>query len=226
MFGLIGAAIGGICSFVGGVCGAIGGVISSVTTGLVALGKVVADPIMNIINIISTVLGVKPAKEDPAELGLRAKKSDKTPDDFGSNEEYIAHLRNDIQIDKEDLNNLSEREHFECAALGSGIYAGALSERYDMVMDLPVWKAAAKAVESGAMTEGQVKETLDGMKERGVKDAGSFSNYMEGKANMEEQMAVYDSLKEALRKEFPDLSDADLNTKVANIEDAMKQDKQ
>lgn len=54
----------------------------------------------------------------------------------------------------------------------------------------------------------------------------SFSNYMDGKAGMEEQMVIFDSLKEAMHKEFPNLSDADLNIKVTHIKDYMEQDKQ
>lgn len=86
-------------------------------------------------------------------------------------------------------------------------------------------KEAEKIVNSGKMSNEGIKNTLDGMKERGINSTESFSNYMDGKATMEEQMAVYDSLKEALHKEFPDLSDADLNVKVTHINDFM-QDKQ
>ena len=39
-------------------------------------------------------------------------------------------------------------------------------------------------------------------------------------------MGVFDSLKEALHKEFPDLSDADLNVKATNIKNSISEDKE
>lgn len=76
------------------------------------------------------------------------------------------------------------------------------------------------------MSVGQLKDTMDAMKEKCVRNAESFSNYMDGKASMEEQMVVFDSLKEALHKEFPDLSDADLNVKATNIKNSISEDKE
>lgn len=235
MFGLI---IGGIATIagavstaaatIGTVCSTIGGTIittvGTIGTEILKLGKWL-EPVLEIINTISTIMGIKPPGEDPAELGLKAQKCGEKPDDYGPVEKYIAHLRNDIQLDKEELNKLSDAEKVMYTAMGSALYIKNMEDRYNMAMPPIYWERAYQAVNSGNMSVGQLKDTMDVMKEKGVKSAESFSNYMDGKANMEEQMMVYDSLKEALRKEFPDLSDADLNIKVTHIKDFM-QDKQ
>ncbi len=235
MFGLIVAGITAIAgaistaaATIGPVCTTIGGAImtgvGSLGAGLLKLGKIL-EPVFELINAISTIIGIKPAGEDPAEIGLKAQKSGERPEDYDSVEAYIAHLRNDIQLDKEELNKLSEADKIMYTTIGSGLYVKNMEERYHMAMSPIYWEKACKAVNSGNMSVEQLKDTMDAMKEKGVKNAESFSNYMDGKASMEEQMVIFDSLKEAMHKEFPDLSDADLNIKVTHIKDYMGQDK-
>lgn len=232
MFGAImsiaSGAISAAATAVGTVCSTIGGAImkgvGELGAGLLQLGKM-ARPVLDFINTISTIMGVKPVSEDPAEIGLKAHKCGEIPEDYYSVEEYIKHLRKDIELDKEEVNKLSDKDKLMYTVIGSALYVKNMEEKYDMEMPQSYWEKSYEAVESGNMTAGEVKETLDSMKKNGVKSAESFSNYMDGKANMEEQMVIYDSLKEAMHKEFPDLSDADLNTKVTNIKDFMQQNK-
>ncbi len=207
---------------IGSVCGSIGGAVmtsvGTLGTGLLKLGEMV-KPIFELITKICTIIGIKPAGEDPMELALKAEKSGEKPEDYDSVEAYIEHLRKDIELDKEEINKLTDSEKAMYSAIGCGLYVKNMEERYNMAMTPGFWVNASKAVNSGAMTCEQVKNTMEAMKERGVKNTESFSNYMEGKADMEEQMVMYDSLKEALHREFPDLSDAELNIKTSHIKD-------
>lgn len=229
MFGFLVAGAAALCgafstaaATIGTVCGSIGGAImttvGSLGAGLLKLGEMV-KPIFEFITKICTIIGIKPAGEDPMELAMKAEKSGEKPEDYDSVEAYIEHLRKDIELDKEEINKLTDSEKAMYSAIGCGLYVKNIEERYNMKVTPGFLVSASKAVNSGAMTGEQMKNTMDAMKERGVKNAESFSNYMDGKANMEEQMAVYDSLKEALHREFPDLSEAELNIKTSHIKD-------
>ncbi len=68
-----------------------------------------------------------------------------------------------------------------------------------------------------ALEEECAKETLA--------DVCKAASEREGEFDMKKEVAVYDSLKEALHKEFPDLSDTALKAKVANIKDFVQQAK-
>ncbi len=220
-FSTAAATIGSVCSTIGG---AIMTGIGTLGTGLLKLGEI-AKPIFEVINAICTIMGIRQPGEDPMELALKAEKSGEKPEDYDSVEAYIAHLRNDIELDKEEINKLTDSQKIMYSAIGCGLYVKDMEQRYNMTWSLPFWVSASKAVNSGAMTCGQLKNTMDAMKERGVKNTESFSNYMDGKANMEEQMVIFDSLKDALRKEFPDLSDAELNVKTSHIKDFVAENK-
>ncbi len=225
----VGSVIGGAASAIGSICGSIGGAImggiGKLGTGLLDFGEKL-KPVLEIINMISEIFGIKPAGEDPAELGLKAHKSDEKPEDYDSIEAYIDHLRNDIQLDKEEINNLSDIDKVAYTTMGSALYVKNMEEKYNMAMSPRFWGTAYETVNSGNMSVGQLKDTMEAMKEKGVENAESFSNYMDGKASMEEQMVVFGSLKEALHKEFPDLSDADLNVKATNIKNSISEDKE
>lgn len=229
LFSFIVGAIGSVCSAIGSVCSAIGGVVmkgvSALATGIARVGEM-AGGLIHFISNLCTGMGLKPAEEEPQEIGLKAEKCGERPEDYDSVEDYINHLRKDIEIDHEELNKLSEMDKLKYGCIGSALYVKNMEERYNMAMPLSYLKTAQKVIESGNMTEGEVKGTLDVMKEKGIENAESFSNYIEGKATVEEQMVIYDSMKEALHREFPNLSEADLNVKVAHIKDFMKQDKE
>lgn len=237
MFGVISAALGAIGSFasgaistVGSICSSIGGKIlggiGSFAESLIRNVDIMADRKPGIFDWIRQIISdVGIAGERPEEMGMKVEQSREKPEDFDSIQAYINHLHKDIQVDQERLKNLSEVEKIGYGALGCALYIKGLEEKSGMEITVDFLKEAEKIVNSGKMSNEGIKNTLDGMKERGINSTESFSNYMDGKATIEEQMAVYDSLKEALHKEFPDLSDADLNVKVTHINDFM-QDKQ
>lgn len=235
MFGFIGAALGAVGSFisgavstVGSICSKIGGSIMggihSLANGM--LRTVVADKQPGLFEMIQQITGLFGiGRERPDEMGMKVEQSGEKPEDFDSIQAYIDHLHKDIQVDQEKLDKLSDMDRVAYGAIGSALCVKGMEEKCGMELPIDFWKVASKVVHAGKLSDKGMKHTLDGMKERGVKSAESFSNYMDGKASMEEQMAVYDSLKEALHKEFPDLSDADLNVKVTNIKDFIEQDK-
>lgn len=137
----VGSVISGAASAIGSICGSIGGTIigdiGKLGTGLLNLGEML-KPILDVINMISEILGIKPAGEDPAELGLKAHKSDERPEDYDSIEAYIDHLRNDIQLDKEEINNLSDIDKVAYTTMGSALYVKDMEEKYNMVMSPPL----------------------------------------------------------------------------------------
>ena len=231
MFGFIGSAIGAIgscissaVSSIGSICGSISGSImggiSSLASGLIRhVPDITADKpigIFDMIRQISGIFGV--TKERPEELGMKVAQSRESPEDYESTQAYIDSF-DKIQVDHEKLDNLSPVERLTYGGIGSALCVKAMEEKCGMVLPPDFWKDASKVVEAGKLSEEGVKYTMDAMKERGVKNAESFSNYMDGKANMEEQMVMYDSLKEALHREFPDLSEAELNIKTSHIKD-------
>lgn len=232
MFGFIGAAIGAVGSFisgavstVGNICGKIGGTIiggiHSLANGLIH--TVVADKQPGLFEMIRQITGLFGlGGERPEIMGMKVEQSRETPNDYKTIQAYIAHLHNDIQVEQEKLDKLSDMDRLAYGAIGAALYVKGMEAKCGMELPADFWKAASKVVNAGKLSNEGMKHTLDEMKERGMKNAESFSNYMDGKANMEEQMMVYDSLKEALRKEFPDLSNAELNTKVTHIKDFMQ----
>lgn len=227
--GAVGSFISGAVSTVGSVCSGIGGTImsgvKSLGTGLLNCMKIDEHPgLFTMVQQLAGMLGL-PAEDRPEELGMKVEQSRENPDDFESIEAYIDHLQKDIQADNEKWDKLSDADKLAYGVVGTALYVKGMEQKSGMDMSAGFLKSASEAVSHGKLSEEGVKNTLESMKERGVKNAGSFSDYMEGKAGPEEHMIVYDSLKEALHKEFPDLSNAELNAKVTHIKDFVQQAK-
>ena len=120
MFGIeavcsaIGGAISAGCSAIGGAlgvaCGAIGGVLGPM---LNMKGGVITTA-FNIIGGLAKAFNIMPVQadieNDMVDFGARIDKSDLKSDAFSSAKEYIDHLRNNIEISREEINSLSDEK--------------------------------------------------------------------------------------------------------------------
>ncbi len=235
LFGMIGSAIGAVGSFisgavstVGSVCSSIGGTfmsgVKSVATGLLDLIAVDKNPgVFDMIQMVAGALGIDGGR--PEELGMKMQQCEEKPKDFESIEAYIEHVNQNIELSREKWANISNAERLAYGVIGSATMVKAMEQKIGVEMPVEFLKVAGETVNDKKLSGEGMKNTLYAMKERGLDNARSYSNYMEGNASPEEHMIVYDSLKEALHKEFPDLSDAELNKKVTHIKDFVQQDK-
>lgn len=213
------SAVGSICSSIGG---AIMGTIGTVAKNIISIGLGELGPIGAIIQIITAVVSLvigKPAEEKPEELGMKAQIADKKPEDFDSIEKYIEYLRHDIEVDKERMASLSEWDRAIYGAIGSGLYVKQMEEKYQMDLPVTFWKTAADLKNEGRLSDAGIAGTIQKMKEKNFSSAESVSDYVNGSPSLslEQQIKVFDSLKESLRKEFPNASDSELNVRVSNI---------
>lgn len=184
------------------ICGAIGGAVMN------AIGKfVVAFPglgigieairvIVKIICVVADILINKPKEETPEEIGVKAERCKQeeglTPEDFASTEEYIEHLRKDIKVDQEKMNEMSEEQLQAYAAVGVGLYVRAMEERYGIKMEPEFWRAVYKA----KVNPEQVPALIQNMKACGVESGKLLDSYLDGTlvAGSPEQKNVFAGL--------------------------------
>lgn len=107
------------CSVIGGAVSKIGSEIVKVATSIASLGVSLAEKVGEAIKSVGISLGIIRPEESMEELGEKAMLSEKTPNDFDSISEYIDHLRNDVVIDKEKLDSLSDAEKLARSSIGA-----------------------------------------------------------------------------------------------------------
>lgn len=236
LFGSVGSAIGGalssvgsaICSGISSVCSGIGGALFSGAGGIAALACSIIRPLTTVIEIggaidvliaivsaIAEALGLKDKDETSEELGMKAETADKKPEDFDSIEAYIEYLRNDVQIDKEKLENLSKEDKVKYAAIGTAITIKGIEEKYGIEAPGDFWKTAADLKLSGEET----KQYIETFKQNGITNMKDMSDYIKGVApeSGTKPSVVSDSIMAALKQNYPELSEEELVDKFNSL---------
>ena len=88
------------------------------------------DKAADIMGDILYALGISADSADV--MGVKAAQADKGVNDFDNVEEYISYLKNEIDLDKEKFDALSEGERVAYSITGMAIGAGAISEKLGM----------------------------------------------------------------------------------------------
>lgn len=221
--GAIGSAVGtvlsgasAICSALGGVVGALGSTFcTSLAAGITALGVGIGDVltvIMVVAKVISWIaekLGLTTEEEQPEDLGMKAEQADKKPEDFDSIEEYIKYLREEVEIDKEKMEKLSQEERAKYAAVGSAILVQGIEEKYKIQLPAEFWCT----VVDRKMDEEHIKCLIDTFKEKGVTDMKDMDDYLNNRKieSGTPRSEISDTIIEAIKKQNPGISQEDID---------------
>ena len=105
------------------------------------------DKAADIMGDILFALGINADPVD--ELGAKIAQADKGVDDFESIEAYITYLKNEIELDKEKFEALSEEERVSYTITGMAVEAGAIGEKLGIEIPADVVEIVAKVAEIG-----------------------------------------------------------------------------
>jgi len=200
MFGLISVGLSAIsagCSAIGGALGTACGAIAGSLGAMLNMGGGLITTACNIIGVIGKVFNLIPPQanieNDMTDLGARIEKSDVKSDAFANAKEYIDHLRNNIEISREDINTLSDEKKKIYQIVGASLIAKGVSENYTMEIPSTFWAEAALS----ALSSGQVQKILGGYQVLGIPaDLKAFS---ERSLSLADNKCVYGILADALQ---------------------------
>lgn len=218
----------GFFDFVGNALSCIGKAVTSVFRGccsaIGAVGKkaleLLGAPTVGIFRCISSsisylahLFGIKTPEETPEELGDRAmqgREKNILPEDYKSNREYIQALREKTTFDQTAFDKLSEEEKIEREALGTSIYVKGIEQ--DMGMELPT--EFLFDIGKLKMTGSQMEQLIEVFKKHGFTTMMPMSQYLHGTPEPESVSKTVTALKEATAKQTPTLSREEINTKI------------
>lgn len=194
----------------------------SVSPELEAICRVVLL-VVDVISAVAEAMGEKPEQETAEEMGYKAKVAYQDegvkPEDFDSTNEYIEYLRNNIKVDEERLHELSDEELSAYAAVGAGLYVKQMEEKYGMELPAEFWRSTVSLEQEGKITKEMPADLIQFMKEHGVENGKEFSDFVDEKleSGSEEEKEMYDVVKSAYQKEYPDATEGELNQKINSL---------
>jgi len=213
------SSVGDFCSrAIDTVCSVASSLGSGLTTAASTLLKV-AGPYLNSISTIVQFVGiffdVISARDNPEELGAKAMQSDKQPEDFNSNAEYIDHLRNEIKLDQAKFDNPSTDDKAARTAVGISIVAKGIQETKGFDIPIEAWVALARVGLDKKSNLDEVNTILDTFKDGKLE---SFSDYTKGDLDAKKELEVGDRLVKMYQKLEPTLSEEKIELKVMKMD--------
>ncbi|EOE4717025.1 hypothetical protein [Vibrio parahaemolyticus] len=202
-------------SFVSSACSAvskIGSGIANVAASIASLGINLAEKVGEAVKNVGISLGIIRPEENMEELGAKAMLSEKTPDDFASISEYIDHLRNDVVIDKEKFDNLSDAEKLARSSIGASITLKGINEKLDTVVS-PSFMATVAALD---LETKEIIGTIKAYKEKNL-NTDDYSLYLKDELSIDESHKHASALVEAYQKLEPELTTEQIEDKVMEL---------
>ena len=204
-------------SAISSAASAIGDTFSKMATKLADVALPQLKIISIIVEVIGTLLGVLNPDEKVDELGDRAVRSDKTPEDFDTTQEYMDYLREEVPFDKDEFDKLSKEEKLARSAIGSSIAMKAINDKKGFEVTPQTWLTLAKLHQSGGLKDAKAEEfdsILDSFKD----EQKDLQDYVKGELDPTKELEVGDKLVEMYQELEPTLSKDDIDKKVMQME--------
>ena len=213
----IGNGIKSICESVGSEAL---GIIGCIAVAILIPGFGIPE-ILGIIQCIAEVvkiLDVNEGDDSPEELGMKAEIADKKPEDFDSIEEYIKYLNDEVKLEDNAAENLSETDRVKYGALGTALNIKAIEEKYDInlspdfLRDITLMK----------LTGEEVAKCIDKCKENEIKDVQDMTDYLRGNSTQSDKSTVSEAIVESISEVYPELSKDEVEVKLCEMSDNLK----
>lgn len=219
MLGFLSGLGSAICSGLSTVATKLGGVLAG---AIQSFSKIIAKlpeiDIIKIIDIVSVIvkgiaeiLGLITEEDTTEELGAKAQEAEMKPDDFDSIEEYIEYLKNEIKLDNEKFNNMSNEERLTCSAIGSTILAKGISEKKGIEVSIEFLVDMAKL----NMKSKEVEKYIDNFKSNDL-DL-NLGDYLKGDLSASENIKIRPVVINTIKELNPDLSDQEVKEKLGDM---------
>lgn len=228
----LGAFISGVgsalCRGVSAVCSTIGRGVATVANALVtSIGKLTVEKLERAMDVISIVIGaiaeifsLKDKEETTEEIGMKAEEAAKEgvkPENFDSYEEYINHLRENVEIDKSKLENLSKEDKMKYTAVGSSILVKGIEEKEEFEIPGEFVAEIGRQNLSVAETRQYIKTFKN--EDLQLKD---FASFLSGTIDKKVYATVGNAIESAIKNLNPDMTENEINDKITNMKDTSR----
>lgn len=211
-FSSISSLFSSAISTISAAVGSLGGALAGAASVFLKVAAPYLEVAIMAIQVVGVLLDVLKSDDNVEELGAKAMESDKKPEDFSSNAEYIDHLRNEVKLDQEKFEKATDVEKVARTAIGATIVAKGIEEKKGFDIPLSTWVAMAKLNLQDKPQE--MNTILNTFKDGKLED---FVGYTEGKLDSTKELDIGDTLVDMYKDLEPNANIEDIEKKVMDM---------
>lgn len=195
IFTMVAGAISSVISFISGAAPSIGPSIAGFAKNAFSILANMQTKGLDIIKIISTstsiihnvadILGIK-TEENTEILGAKAEQSDKSLEDFNNDtEEYIKYLKEEIELDKELIDNMTPEKKMGCNTIGMALETKAIEEKIGGIEIPPEFIATLTQIQFSGIniSANELVGIIKVLKDSGITNLNDVTELLEGKGD-------------------------------------------
>lgn len=222
LLALIGAGLAAAASFVSSAVSVIGGAVASTAVSIMTKLPVVVEkalPVVRaigtIINAVSPFVGIQaPDNENMEEIGAKAMQDGtrpRRPDETA--QEYLDYLRNEVELNEEKYEKLTNDQKLGCATVGIALRAEEMSD-FTGVQISPEFLVMAQ---KSKMQYEQISKMIEVFKNNGETTLDDVPKYLDNTLDESKVERVGGLVKETIKENDPHLEDREIYEEIIEM---------
>ena len=218
------AIISSIISAASSIAATVGPALSTFATTLVAKLPSIIETIVKVAKVVVDVaqaFGLLKPDEDALTLGAKVKQEGtRGRMDGESMEDYFNYLREEVELDKEKLDNMTDEEKVACQVVGTAMTSEAISEKMGVKLSPEFVASMAKMEMSAVQLEAYVKSFC----KNGIDSMDYLIRFLNGKLSDSDLVQVYNIVESVEKVIDPTLDENALQSKIEDMKSAIQPD--
>lgn len=191
----------------------VGSIVADTTKVYLNLPETVLEVVGKLVHAVAVLLGIVKPEDTPEEMGAKAEQAEKMREDFESDEEYFAYLRDEVELPEGFMENIEPHERLGYRALGSSLIAKRISDQMGTKVDDAVWVVSAVK----EFKANEVVSIIEKFKDEKLPD-GTFGKYIDRTLDPKDNLKTFDTLFEAFKAINKNMTDNEISDKVSNLQ--------
>ena len=193
--------------------------IGSIALALIIPGFGIGEilTLIQIVGQVAKMLNIG-GEDTPERLGMKSEIADKKPDDFENTEEYIKYLNDEVELDPKATDNLSKEELAKYGLIGVALDIKAIQEKYHIELSPDFLRDVTLLKMSGEEVGNYIKD----FSEKGIYKMQEMTDYIRGEAIENDKSKVSSTILETMKSLYPELSEDQLESKLAEMVEELK----
>ena len=209
----LGSFVSKAVSVVGSVISKVGEVVVEGAKKFLSVGVEILEKAVTIIDGVAKAAGIIEPDQHAEDIGDRAMRADKKPEDFDSINGYIDYLKKDIEGHTQaELESLPPEERLARKAVGCAVLSKAISEKKSLDIPHDFWETAVKA----GLTALEIDTFLTKFKASGL-EPEDFNKYLKKELEFSKARKFDNAMVTAYKELEPEMTEEEITEKIIGL---------